>query len=393
MLFSNSCPSSANVMLIQLLSIKTILTALPNILMYEREKHGIDTESELPLAVRDIIMDEQYWKNANAAQLVLDPICKCLSILESPTSTMSLAYACLLYIRIHISQCLKNGLLVKDESSYLLERIDYHWSRVYSPIHALAFRCDPLFHQMIDNVPAEFGASFLELGQGDFSDQCMQALKVLSCGDQAHHQSLELEFMKFVLSPSSMLNPDNESYLKYRPHMLWALSRANFPALAPAMIEVFKAPSGMTEMAYSRSISRAAGTKMRFDTCSRNADRQVSVLHNRSVLRSRASDEKKHKGGDPFVLRDQGFALVIACIGTDAHDTLLAEYLLAQTEQSPEDVDGQEDKESEQDEEDLDETMFSNDDDQIRLFSRVRSIDSPMHITDEMLFPISSEDS
>lgn len=141
--------SSVNYMLMRLLFLKSIVTYIPHALLHDRKFYGIDESYCLPTALSDVIVDPGFWNQAEIAHSVFGHVCECIGCLESTESTMATSYACALSVRIHIHD---HKAVSDDQRKKLDELFLRQWNRIYSPLHSLAFKCDPLYQSLNTHV-------------------------------------------------------------------------------------------------------------------------------------------------------------------------------------------------------------------------------------------------
>lgn len=61
-------------------------------------------------------------------------------------------------------------------------QLRYRWNRIYSPIHMLAFFCDPFYHEFRMNVTHVHGDQVLRFGKDSHINQCHAALRIFRKG-------------------------------------------------------------------------------------------------------------------------------------------------------------------------------------------------------------------
>jgi hypothetical protein len=281
-LYSASRWSSVNLMFCRLKLVKRPISALPMTVMNEKEERSIDDSYELPAEFALTIASAQFWRDVNQSLSIFDPICKCLGVLESDSSTMSTTYACFIYIFIHIT-----NLMEGDDCDRLLKKLLYRWNRIYSPVHALALYCDPFYFGFRKNVFSVYGASVIELGNGDLSEQCRKGLKLLTRldpnPDEAFHQ-LQSEFMRLGCEEAGFLKL-TEGIINYQPRMIWSQLRGQYPTLASVLVKVYIAPGSASGVERQHKVGKRVHTARRNRTGSGKVERQVAIAHNASTAK------------------------------------------------------------------------------------------------------------
>lgn len=174
LLYSPTRWTTVNLMIRRLLKVRTAITLMHHSVLNEREQRGIVKDFNLPICLLNIINSSSFWSELKAASEIFDQISSCIVFLESDSCTLSDAYASFIYVRHNIST---SSVLNGFENSSLDTKLIRRWNRIYSPIHALALFCDPLYIEMRDNFSSIHGSDFLNFGNGDIIIQCQTALK------------------------------------------------------------------------------------------------------------------------------------------------------------------------------------------------------------------------
>jgi len=162
-LYSPTRWSSTNYMFCRLRRCKRPLMGLPFAVANERYERGIDFDYSLPPALVDTVTSTTFWRGVDSAIALLDPICKALGALEGNSASMATTYAAFVYVYVHVTSTPELDVVGRATIIAALLR---RWARDYSPVHALAFACDPFYFQMRSDVQAKFGFKFLQLDHG-----------------------------------------------------------------------------------------------------------------------------------------------------------------------------------------------------------------------------------
>ena len=117
----------------------------------------------MPENLTNILNSNTFWKSLEKLSSILNPICSSIGFLESNFSSVSDVYAVFVYLRCVIS----NFDIDEDKRKYLDMKLIYKWKRIYSPVHALAFRCDHFYNEFRTNITKNRGKSLVDL---DFWD-------------------------------------------------------------------------------------------------------------------------------------------------------------------------------------------------------------------------------
>jgi len=178
-LFSSTRWGGALQMLHRLDELRVVLCALP---AYVASQHEIDYELEPSLVAT--LSDRRFWVSVAMLSAFLSPIANALAYLEADATPISSVYATFIYIKMHIASWpaknwLHFGWNKLDAKTHLNNRLLYQYERISSPVHALAFRCDPVFDGMRTRVETKFNSSFLDLGTKDLLSNCREAIALL----------------------------------------------------------------------------------------------------------------------------------------------------------------------------------------------------------------------
>lgn len=277
-LFSPTRWTSCNEMFKRLIRVRPALTLMSHAILNERESRQIDTDFKLPSRLEDILKDPSFWSGINTAISVLNPIAACLGLLESDTCTMSDAYASFIFMRAFI----KCSCLTPAQKQQIDVKLLYRWNRIYSPVHALAFACDPFYSDLRTNFSNKYGVELMELGKGAFNGQCHEAINLLS-KDTAHNKELMVEFMRYTLSKDAMLASLNS----FRTQLVWGQLNNVYPCLSVAMAEVYCAPSSTAAVERNHKTGKAVLCQQRCRLHDLAYQRQVCVAYNGHQVKKR----------------------------------------------------------------------------------------------------------
>lgn len=355
-LYSRDSWSSCNSMFSRLFKTKVVLTMLPIRLLHDREARGIDAAYELPADFFASVSSSKFWNTMETATRILDPICFCIEALSADQATLSLTYAVFIYLSARLADPtdgLGLGAHAKELRASLLER----WARVYSPVHALAFFCDPLFFGLRARVSEHF-PELLELGQGPLRVQCERALPLLAGGNEHLEAQLAAGFGALATGQPqhASLVPDRERSAS----SAWAEAGDAFPVLGPALVRLFRASTtaGAGSSVEANQMVRSAA---RASVGADRAERQAAIAHNSAHAARVAA------GSGAPVGRAGGFETVIAAYGSEEAGLVLDEFLRQR------ELTGQEEEKDEEEE-----VM-------LRRLQQTRCIDE---IEEEMLFAV-----
>jgi hypothetical protein len=318
-LYSASRWSTINYMFCRLKHTKRPISSLPMVVANEKTERGIDESYELPQALANVVIRSSFWRNVDRSISVFDPICKCIGVIESDSATMSTAYACFIFVYMHVTEVFTDD----NERVRILQKVLYRWNRIYSPVHALAFYCDPFFRDLRLNVLSTFGRDAIELGKGDLKAQCRAALKLLTRradSPGSNFDELLGEFLDFCVHEEQFVS-EIRSIVVYNPRLIWAQVSDRYPKLAAALIKVYTAPASFAGVERHHKDGKRVHTFLRNRTGAGKVERQVAVLHNSATAR-RALHTQRHRFE---------FLISKCCRGTDGDEEIaLDEFTMAE---------------------------------------------------------------
>jgi hypothetical protein len=127
-----------------------------------------DLDIDLLNDLRDMILTATFKKGVIAVEVLFSAICSYLSYLEGDESTFSNVYACFLVVAHHFRTLPLDVRATLDLSSADVDKMHtlvcHRLKTIFSPAHALAFRTDPLFDDLCDNLAKLHRDAFLNLG-------------------------------------------------------------------------------------------------------------------------------------------------------------------------------------------------------------------------------------
>ncbi|KAG1684526.1 hypothetical protein DVH05_011041 [Phytophthora capsici] len=192
-LFSASRWSSINYMFVRLSKVKWAITAVIAAVLNEKDERQIDESYELPADFVSTLMDGSFWRSVFENVTIFDTICQCIGILESTTSTLSTVYACFVYIYLHVGRVME-----REDTLRLQQKLLYRWRRIATPVHALAFFCDPFYRPFrLAIASSQADGKSLDLGETDIFEQCREGIKLLCCLDDDNGSRLNSAMKEF----------------------------------------------------------------------------------------------------------------------------------------------------------------------------------------------------
>lgn len=293
-LYSKTRWSSINFMMRRLIQVRSVISYLPHALLHERSKYGIDPSYELPKALTDVLVDAEMWKELEAAHDIFNLICQCIGELESDNATMSTAYALFLTVRMHIHDHVKISEANKRKFDASLLR---QWSRIYSPVHSLAFRCDPFYNDLRSHVDHKYPQGFVNLGF-NLTGECHKALKLIQ-DDDKHGDDMLHEFMNMSVNPSPLL----DTLRDWAPGMVWGQVQSDYPTMSRALYNVFRAPASTAGVERNHKVNKRVLNPTRCRLSEDRVEKQVSVAHNLAHLEREQA--RKRSKFEIFIARER----------------------------------------------------------------------------------------
>ncbi len=334
--------------------VRTAMCQLPTEIM--SNDLGID----LPNDLKDVILTASFWKGVAAVEVLLSVICSCLSYLEGDESTFSSVYACFLAVAHHFRTLQLDVRAALDLSNADVDKMHtlvcHCLKTIFSPTHALAFRTDPLFDDLRDNLAKLHMDAFLNLGDLTILQECKKAIKRMAGTDVLLNRLMQSEFGLYTIHVED--DDDDFADVFSMPQHMWALADDSvYSHLKKSLLAIHKMPTGASagernhksaNRVHSRNRSRLAASKVEAGT---------AIVFNAQQLTRRAS-----------VGRNSLFVRWLKKLGADAtHATRINE----------------ENDEQENCEEDAQE---SNLDDHLDEFNEIDLSDGLNRFDDEMLF-------
>ena len=182
---------------------------------------------------------------------------------------------------------------MKCKNCTLDRSLIYNWKRIYSPVHSLAFMCDPHFFEMRKHCDQKHGSEFTGMGT-DVFHASHDALKILS-DDAMHEQLLMGEFMDFSVQPNRLLLLLKE----WQPRLIWGQLQSVYPSLSKVLFHVYRSPASTAGVERNHKMNKRVHSKIRCRIAETKVEKQVSVAHNssqflRNLQNKRTSRFERH---------------------------------------------------------------------------------------------------
>ncbi|CAM6009373.1 unnamed protein product [Sphagnum balticum] len=157
-----------------------------------------DLDVDLPNNLRDLILTTTFWKGVAAVEVIFNVICSCLAYLEGDESTFSSVYAYFLAVAHHFRTLPPDVRAILDLSSADVDKMHtlvcHRLKTIFSPAHTLAFRTDPLFDDLRNNLAKLHRDAFLNLGDLTVLQQCKNAIKRMAAADVLLNRTMQSKF-------------------------------------------------------------------------------------------------------------------------------------------------------------------------------------------------------
>ena len=207
-------------MFARILRVKMCLTSLPSHITMN------DLNIDMPAELSSILLNTSFWKGCQGMHDLLQSICACTGYLEGDNSTFSAVYASFLYIKVHLyrlSEQTRSFLSLTDHDiENMVALLHKRFGTIYTPMHALAFRTDPFYHEFRIDVEAEYGVSFVEMDKGPLVVQCRSALQMFS-GE--HHSDVSAKLVVQFASFSVRRLDKHDLFITLKdmvPSLIWS---------------------------------------------------------------------------------------------------------------------------------------------------------------------------
>lgn len=160
---------------------------------------------------------------------------------------MSTAYACTISVCMHIHDLTD---LNEEERNILNQRFLRQWDCNYSPVHSLAFRCNPFFDFLRNHVEKSSLNSFIYI-EGDIIVSCHDAINILR-DDLKHDILITDQFIDFYVRPRNRLSTLSD----WHAILVWGQLLAHYSVLARVMYNVFLAPASTASVERSQKMNK-----------------------------------------------------------------------------------------------------------------------------------------
>ena len=312
-LYSKTRWSSSNRMFLKLTLCRSVISAMPtSLIMNDASASNV----ELPSGLVDIVSRPLLWNGAKATHFVLDAVCQCIGVLESQQEPMSNVYACFIYIRLHLKNLpapVKSSLQISEDvlTNLFTTSIYNRFKRIYSPIFALAFICDPFFDEMRASLAKNWSSDDFDpfnLGKGSLAEQAEQAIATLTRGRSiASRDVLIMELAAYMSELESLMGRRRDENqvdtfslkINFHPKVIWVFAKGSkkYANLAQLLVQLYSCPCGAVACEENHKTMKKIHTEARNRLLEGVVEKQTAVAYNAAVL-SRDSPYVRH----PFIV-------------------------------------------------------------------------------------------
>jgi len=237
-----------------------------------------DLDVDSPNDLKNLILTAAFWKGVAAVEVLFSVICSCLSYLEGDKSTFSSVYACFLAVTHHFRTLPPDVRAALDLSSADVNKMHtlvcHCLKTIFSSAHALAFRTDPLFDDVRDNLAKLHMDASLNLGDLTILQQCKNAIKRMAATDVLLNRTMQSEFGLYTIRVED--DDNNFADVFSMPQHMWALADDSvYSHLKKPLLAIHKMPTGASagernhksaNRVHSRNRSRLAAGKVEAGT-------------------------------------------------------------------------------------------------------------------------------
>lgn len=277
LLYSSSRWGSIYNMLTRLIQIENVVRAMGTVITIERASDGIQESTAIPNEFARLSSDPGFWERVHHAKAIFGPIYSAIRALESNCATMASAYACFLMVRMHIEFSFEGS-----DRTFLTDQLLRQWERIWTPVHTLAFHCDPCFRGLREAVVGRLGHEAVGLGQEDFYGQCRKAIAILCRRDGSANEILD-NYLQYCLDEERLVTSSWSGLTDAHPRKVWTQGVALYPALSKKLLKVYSAPASTAAVERNHKLMKRINFKRRCTTGDGKAEVQIAVALNSSV--------------------------------------------------------------------------------------------------------------
>ncbi len=228
-------------------------------------------------------MTAAFWKGVATVEVLFNVICSCLSYLEGDESTFSSVYACFLAIAHHFRTLSPDVRATLDLSSADVDKMHmlvcHRLKTIFSPAHTLAFRTDPLFDDLRDNLAKLHRDALLNLGDLTILQQGKNAIKRMAAADVLLNRTMQSEFGIYTIRVEN--DDDDFADVFSMPQHMWALADDSvYSHLKKPLLAIHKMPTGASTSEHNHKSANRVHSRNRFRLAAGKVEAGMAIVFN-----------------------------------------------------------------------------------------------------------------
>lgn len=241
----------------------------------------------LPENVSQPLSDATFWAKVELILHFINPIVHAISYLEGDFAPISGVYAVFSHLKQFYS--LSNNLKAKIPSSELDNirgDLEYQYSRIESPLHALAFMMDPLYEAIYKRK--------LFIGKIPLAENSCNGLgSILGESNTEVVQECLKEFSNWLQNRKNN-NFVHQNKLMH-PKILWGLIGDQYETLSSIAVDIFSCPSSSAAAERSFKTATRIHNKDRHATSAPKVSKQIGIIFNSQQLQRESFPTRSDK--------------------------------------------------------------------------------------------------
>ncbi len=251
-----------------------------------------DLDVDLPNDLRDLILTAAFWKGVTAVEVLFSAFCSCLLYLEGDESTFLSVYACFLAVAHHFRTLPPDVRATLDLGSADVDKMHtlvcHRLKMIFSAAHALAFRTDPLFDDLRDNLAKLHRDAFLNLGDLNILQQCKNAIKRMAATDILLNRTMQSEFGLYTIRVEN--DDDDFTDVFSMPQHMWALADDSvYSHLKKPLLAIHKMPTGASASEHNHKSANRVHSRNRSRLAAGKVEAGTAIIFNAQHLTRCAS--------------------------------------------------------------------------------------------------------
>jgi hypothetical protein len=251
-----------------------------------------DLNVDLPNDLRDLILIASFWKGVAGVEVLFSAIYSCPSYLEGDKSTFSNVYACFLAVAHHFRTLLPHVRAALDLSNADVDKMHtlvcHRLKTIFSLTHALAFRTNPLFDDLRDNLAKLHMDAFLNLGDLTILQQCRKAIKRMAAANVLLNRLMQSEFGLYTIRVED--NDDDFANVFSMLQHMWVLANDSmYSHLKKPLLAIHKMPIGASAGEHNHKLANRIHSRTRSRLAAGKVEAGMAIVFNVQQLTRRAS--------------------------------------------------------------------------------------------------------